>query len=186
VTATLDVRGDVRDTRYIGLGTFGAAGLWITDDSDGVALIDPATNRVVSHVPLTGLNNTWAAQQIVNGPPGQLWVLASDGGAGSLGSRTAVFRLDEATRTAQGLRSSSRLEFGDFLTGDGNTLWVRHNFRLRGIDAASGITTADLSDIPNCIPPAPITAGALWCGSVDPNVFRFGLTDGSVWEVRIG
>jgi hypothetical protein len=186
VTAVLDIRGDVNDTRYLGLGTFGTSGLWIGNDKEGVLLLDPTTNKVVAHLPLNGLGGSWAAQQILSASPGQLWVLATDGGIGANSTRTALFRLNEETRTVAGLWSVSRSAFGDFLVADGNALWVRSNFRLRSVEVTSGLVNGDLGDIPNCIPPTPIAAGALWCGSIDPNVFRVGLTDGAVWKVRIG
>jgi hypothetical protein len=186
VTTVLDTRTDGRDNRFVKLGVFGNDGLWVSQGSTGVALLDPATNKVGPFTPLTGFNGTWVAQQIVNGVPGQLWVLANDGDGTTNGNHIAVFRIDEATRAVAPMRVVSRFDFGDLLAADGNVFWIRAAARLRSVDAATGKVIADLNDVPNCIPPVPIAAGAAWCGSIDSYVFRIATGDGATWKVRIG
>jgi streptogramin lyase len=185
VTAMVDTRGDARDNRYVGIRAYGSDGMWVSKSGAGVAPLDPATNRIGSYLPLTGLNGTWVTERIVSGGPGRLWVLANDG-AVSAGGQVAVFRIDEAARTLTAVRSGSRFEFGDFLNADGDVFWVRRNSRLRIVDAVSGTVTADVADLPNCIAPVPSTAGAAWCGSIDPNLYRIGLSDGAIWKIPIG
>ena len=183
----LDISGDVSDPKKVALKTFGTSAMWLSNSMDGIIELDPATNKVVSHIPLNSLNAMWAPQRILTATPGQLWVIASDAGPGATGNRVGVFRVDESARTATGLRSASKFDFGDLLTADGTVLWVSYNGRLRSTDAATGTVNAEYPDMPSCLPTMQLTAGAAWCGSYfDPLVIRLSLSDGAAPRVAVG